>query len=74
MPVFTEIKRGFFSSDFFREFCHDEKCFDVASVYIGESSTGIYDRWKHTDNGKKYSVDQLAEVTAKILTNGLSGL
>lgn len=66
-----KIRDDFFDSDYFMDFCNNEEYAEIVPAFIGNVAAGTYRRWRENDNGKKRSLEQLADSTAELLLNGL---
>lgn len=72
-PFFEQMKEEYFSQEFFRGFCADARYAEMIPEFIGDAAVGIYRCWqKKPDDPKKQTIDELAEVTARILMGGLT--
>ena len=70
----SKLRTGYFSMDFFKELCPDSTFAEIVPEYIADAAEGIYRRWKKRPDDRKCSLDELAEVTEKILMGGLNGM
>lgn len=69
-----KLRAGYFSMDFFKKLCPDSAFAEIVPEYISDAAEGIYRRWKKRPDDRKCSLDELAEVTEKILIGGLNGM
>lgn len=69
-----KLRAGYFSMDFFKKLSSDSAFAEIVPEYIADAAEGIYRRWKKRPDDKKCSLDELAEVTEKILMGGLNGM
>ena len=53
------------------DFCNNDEYAEIVPAFIGNVAAGTYRRWRENDNGKKRSLEQLADSTAELLLNGL---
>lgn len=70
----SKLRTGYFSTDFFKELCPDSTFAEIVPTYISDAAEGIYRRWKKRPDKQKCSLDELAEMTEKILMGGLNGM
>ena len=70
----SKLRTGYFSMDFFKKLCPDSAFSEIVPAYIADASEGIYRRWKKRPDDRKCSLDELSEMTEKILMGGLNGM
>lgn len=69
-----KVSEEYFASDYFTEFCDIPMHQELVSAFMSDVSLGVYRRWKKKPQDSRPDIDTLADMTARMLMDGLNGL